>query len=295
MLDQYIDINGQLMGAREPAIAISNRSFKFGDGLFETMRSQDGAIAFLPYHLDRLRHGMQVLQLEGNHLLDIPFLNARVATLLNRNRITGAARVRLNVYREGEGLYSPETNKAGYVLEVNPLQEASYALNKMGLIIDVFLEHKKPTGLLSSLKTNNGLLYVLAGAKRKTAGLDDLLLLNQADYLCEATSSNIFVQYKGHLYTPALSEGCVDGVMRRAVIDIAREMGIEVIEAQINPKILHEADELFLTNAIQGIQWVMGYGKKRYFNHVTKQVYNALLPYELAVREGHEAEGTKGS
>jgi branched-chain amino acid aminotransferase len=103
-----------------------------------------------------------------------------------------------------------------------------------------------------------------------------VFLINQNRYLCEANSSNIFVWYQNHLYTPALSEGCVEGVMRRVVIQLALDNNIPVTEAQINPEILNAADEVFLTNATKGIQWVMGYGVKRYFNRISKALMDEL-------------------
>ena len=81
------------------------------------------------------------------------------------------------------------------------------------------------------------------------------------------------------LYTPALNQGCIDGVMRRVVMDMAEEEGIPVVEAQISPEIMKTADELFCTNAVQGIQWVMGYKQKRYFNKLSRILQEKLLTW----------------
>ena len=116
----------------------------------------------------------------------------------------------------------------------------------------------------------------MAGIFKTQNKLDEVFLLNQNGFLCEAGSSNIFVWYQNHLYTPALSEGCVEGVMRQVMINIAKKNNIAITEAQINPEILYEADEVFLTNASRGIQWVMGYGVKRYFNKVSKMLLDEL-------------------
>ncbi|MBC7400896.1 MAG: aminotransferase class IV, partial [Mucilaginibacter sp.] len=129
---------------------------------------------------------------------------------------------------------------------------------------------------LSNIKTCNSLTYVMAGLYKAQNNLDEVFLLNQNGFLCEASSSNVFVWYQNHLYTPALSEGCVEGVMRQVIINIAKKSNIPVTEAQINPEILYEADEVFLTNASKGIQCVMGYGIKRYFNKVSKVFMDEL-------------------
>lgn len=282
MNDRYINSNGNLMLESQPVIQSNNRSFRYGDGIFETMRWMDGDIRFLQYHIDRLQASMNLLHMEGATKFDAYFLREKVAELVKKNKLGTDARIRLNVYRAGAGLYSPETNKANYLLEASPLEHDGYQLNKTGVIIDVYREHKKPVNSLSHLKSSNALIYVLAGIERKRLGCDDILILNNDGFLCESLSSNIFVWYNKTLYTPALSEGCIAGVMRKVVIEMANEYGIEVVEAQISPEILHEADEMFLTNAIHGIYWVMGYKKKRYFNHLSKKLQDKLSKWHLA-------------
>jgi len=92
----------------------------------------------------------------------------------------------------------------------------------------------------------------------------------------ETISSNIFL-YKNHnLYTPSIDEGCMEGVMRKQIIKIAKEMNINVFEGIINGSMLLQADEMFLTNAISGIKWVVSYRQKRYFNKATKEILERL-------------------
>jgi len=126
------------------------------------------------------------------------------------------------------------------------------------------------------IKSLNAQIYVLAGIYKKKMAFDDVLILNQEGYLCESLISNIFVYYEKVLYTPALSEGCIEGVMRRVVMDMAQDEGIEVVEAQISPEIMKRADEIFCTNAVQGVQWVMGYKQKRYFNKISRILQEKL-------------------
>jgi len=288
MNNRYINNNGTLVLENQPVITANNRSLRYGDGVFETMRWMGNDIRFLQYHVERLQQSMQLLKLEGSHQIDAYFIREKTAELVKKNRLGTDARIRLNVYRAGGGLYSPETNKTNYLLEATELTNDGYLLNKTGVIIDVYKEHKKTITSLSHLKSNNSLLYVLAGIERKRLACDDILILNQENFLCESLSANIFVWYNKTLYTPALSEGCIAGVMRRVIIEMANEIGIEVVEAQISPEILHEADEMFLTNAIHGIHWVMGYKKKRYFNHLSKKLQEKLSNWQLASELGEE-------
>jgi branched-chain amino acid aminotransferase len=271
----FINFNGEIFPAATKLVGLGNRAFKYGDGLFESMRMMKGQLKFAELHADRLQRGMKALKIDGYSQMDAWFLKEKTDDLAKRNKAKHA-RLRLAVYRDAEGLYTPSQNKMGWCMELQPLDEPRYFLNTKGLIMDIFPDLPKPTNYLSNIKTCNSLTYVMAGLYKTQNKLDDVFLLNQNGFLCEASSSNIFVWYQNHLYTPALSEGCVEGVMRQVVIDIAKQNNIPLTEAQISPDILYEADEVFLTNAARGIQCVMGFGVRRYFNEVSK-----LLSEEL--------------
>lgn len=265
-----MNFNGQIIPSGQEVLSVNNRGFRYGDGLFESMRYMNGAIKFPELHIDRVQKGMKVLKLDNNMLIDSWFLREKVEELARRNKTGPDARLKLTIFRDSEGLYTPSSNKMAYVLESQMLSESQYTFNQKGLIIDVFDELTKPVNILANLKTCNSLVYVLAGVYKKQHGLDEVMILNQNGFLCESISSNVFVVYDRKLYTPALNEGCIGGVMRQVIMRLAKENGIELIEAQVNPDILNEADEVFITNATKGIQWVMGYNNKRYFNEVGK-------------------------
>lgn len=271
----FINFNGELIPADSKVLTIANRSFRYGDGVFESMRLLKGQLQFPELHAERLTAGMKALKIDGYSQMDEWFLKERVADLATRNKIKNG-RIRLTVYRDSGGLYTPTGNKAAYCIEIEQADDARYELNSRGLIMDVFTDLTKPLNYLSNYKTCNSLVYVMAGIFKTQNKLDDAFLLNQNGFLCEAISSNLFVWYNNHLYTPALSEGCVGGIMRKVVIDLALKLEIPVTEAQINPNILYEADEVFLTNATRGIQWVMGFGVKRYFNTLSKSLIDEL-------------------
>ncbi|NQX37313.1 branched-chain amino acid aminotransferase [Pedobacter steynii] len=281
MQQEYILHNDEFVVANHPVIGVQNRAFRYGDGLFESMRMDNGKLKFAEQHADRLRAGMKALKMDGSNLMDEYFLKQKTAELCKKNKLKDHIRFRLSVYREGEGLYTPESNKSGYVLEAAPLAQPTYELNRKGLIVDVYDEITKPVNKLSNYKTTNSLLYVMAGLYKKQHNLDEAFILNQHGFLCESISSNVFVVYDKQIYTPALSEGCVAGVMRSVVMTMAKSNNIPLIEAQINPEVLKEAEEVFITNATGGIRWVMGYGRKRYFNEISKDLsarLNAITP-----------------
>ncbi|WP_270089818.1 aminotransferase class IV [Sphingobacterium sp. SYP-B4668] len=275
----YINYNGKIVAEHDLVISAENRAFRYGDGLFETMLWKDGDIRFLNFHVQRLQEGLGMLHMEDSHRFDTFFIKSKTEELIRKNNMLGQqVRVRLIVFREGGGLYSPDTNKTAFVLQIARIPD-SLRDKKIGLIIDLYTEYRKPYSDLSKLKSNNALIYVLAGLHKRKHRFDEVLLLNQEGFLCEALSSNIFIYYEKVLYTPAISEGCVAGVMRRVVMDMAADEGVEVVEAQISPEIMKQADEIFCTNAVHGVQWVMGYKQKRYFNKISRILQEKLLTW----------------
>ncbi|MBE8714926.1 aminotransferase class IV [Sphingobacterium hungaricum] len=280
MSAQYINFNGSLVLDTETILTSENRAFRYGDGIFETMLWQDGTIRYLHLHVARLQDSLRMLYMEDFQKYDGYFIKSKVEELIRKNNFIGQkVRVRLIVYREGSGLYSPDTNRSAYVLQVSRMPD-TIRDKKLGLIVDLYTEYKKPYSELSKLKSNNSLIYVMAGLYKKKHAFDEVLILNQEGFLCEGLSSNLFVYYEKTLYTPALSQACVAGVMRSVVMDMATDEQIPVVEAEISPEIMKRADEIFCTNAVQGVQWVMGYKQKRYFNKISRILQEKLTTWK---------------
>lgn len=265
----FYNYNGEIIPAEQRILQLKNRAFHYGDGVFESMRMIKGNLQFAGLHAKRLQQGMKALKLDDHSEMDADFLKDKARELSTRNKAKNG-RLRLTVFRDAEGLYTPAENKTGYTMEWETLQDQQYLLNARGLIINVYEDLTKPINMLANHKTCNSLQYILAGVYRQQNRLDEAFILNQNGFLCESISANIFIKYNGTLYTPALSEGCIKGVMRQVVINLALKNSIPVTEAQINPQILNEAEEVFLTNATRGIQWVLGFDRKRYFYETSK-------------------------
>lgn len=276
MAKQFINFNGEILHEEDKIFTAANRGFKYGDGIFESMRMSKGKLNFADLHADRLQKGMKTLKLEGYSQMDAYFLKDKAEEICKRNKIVQNARLRLTVFRDASGFYTPDKNKHGYTLEAVPLEAPYYQLNPKGLIMDIYPEIHKPINKLSNLKTCNALPYVMAGIYKEQMHLDEAFILNQNGFLCETISANVFLVYKGQIYTPALSEGCIGGVMRQVVMQLTKKYDLPMIEAQINPEILDEVEEVFITNASRGIQWVMGFNRKRYFNEVSRFLVDKL-------------------
>jgi len=257
-------------------VSANNRSFRYGDALFESIRLANYNPQFLKEHLLRLTAGMEVLKMEMNSNLNPTFLEHAILELAQKNNITSDGRVRLTVYRNEGGLYAPSDNKVSFVVEVYPIEEKGYILNQKGYTVDLFTEFKKAQNALSSIKSANSAIYVMAGIHKTHHQLDECLLLNDKHHIIEGISSNIFAVKNGVLYTPPVGDGCVNGVMRKKIIEIAQANKIAVYEISVMQNVLLGADELFLTNTINGIRWVVAYKQKRYFNDTSQRLTQKL-------------------
>lgn len=255
---------------------VNNRAFKYGDALFETIRIINGQPCFLEDHFIRLKKGMKVLKMNAG-TISFNQLKDQIIRLINKNRIKEGGRIRLTVFRSSEGFYLPEGDEGrSYLIEASPLKEHIYKLNEKGITVGVYDELKITRNVLAQIKTTNNIPNILAGIYKRENNLDDCIVLNDQDRIAEAISSNIFLYKNNNLYTPSLEEGCIDGIMRSQVLKIAKNLKINVFEGMINGSMLLQADELFLTNAIKGIEWVAAYREKRYFNNATKEILDQL-------------------
>ena len=272
----YINLNGVVTESSKALFYIGNRAFRYGDGVFESIRIVNGKIPFLNLHISRLQRACSFLKLNSAEFLTPDFIEEQINFLIAENKITKGGKIRITVFREDGGLYTPLANRANYCIEASSMEQNLFEINTKGLHVDLFSDIKKQEHLLSNFKTNNCLTYVLAGIYKTENKLDDCILLNSKSHVCEAISSNLFLVINGALYTPALTEGCLDGVMRKIILENAPKHRINIYEPAIMPNDLLRADEVFLTNSINGIQWVGSYKNKRYFNTTAKKITGIL-------------------
>jgi branched-chain amino acid aminotransferase len=277
----FIIHNGEERPDSIPYLSAQNRAFKFGDGLFESIRIIDGKAVNLDIHYKRLISGMQALEIERPVIFSIDYLKNLLQILIAKNKITQGGRARLTVYREADGNYLPTNSACSFVLEVHPYENNKFTLNEKPLKVDIFDEIRKPYNKISAFKTSSSLLYIMAALHAKKENLDDVLLLNDKGNIIESSTSNVFIVGNGVLYTPPIQEGCVGGVMRMVLINAAIANGIKVYECNLTPQNFLAADEILLTNAIKGIQWAGSYRSKRYFNDFAKKLTNLINEVSL--------------
>ncbi len=271
----YVSLNGKLIPSEAPIFTVANRSFRYGDSLFETIKCAHGMPLFLEGHLQRLYSGMEFLNFDWSDQLLKSVINEEIIRLLVRNRHKDGARVRLTVYRADGGRYTPETNEINVLIESDSDANEFY-LNKEGKTIAIFDEVFKPIDAFNSMKSANALLFVKAGLAKKKHQVDEMIILNSKGLVCETISSNLFLVIHNRLITPPLTEGCLPGTMRQNILALAPNLGLEVLETPVGVNAFEQAEEVFYSNAISGVSWVLGYEKKRYFHKVSAKIIEEL-------------------
>jgi branched-subunit amino acid aminotransferase/4-amino-4-deoxychorismate lyase len=274
-------LNGELMPADQPVITLDNRAFHYGDGIFESIRVMDGRGCFLDSHWTRLLEGLKVLRIHMPATLDLPRLEEYLRKLSIECGLPNG-RARLTVYRDSPGYFRPRSHEGSFTIELQPVPSPRYILNAQGYTVDLYPEMRKAVNMLAVHKTLNCQLYVMASLWAMERALDDCLIQNDRGNIIESSAGNIFIVSNGVLYTPSLADGCIGGVMRMQVINLALENGIKVYECSLNPQNMLAADEVFFTNATRGIQWVGAYRTKRYAHRMALHLTELLVKKALS-------------
>lgn len=273
---QTICLNGKWVNANEPVLLAGNHGYRYGDGLFETMKVLKGKILLENYHLERLLDGMQLLRMEIPPLLTPEKLVSDILQLCSKNHCTERARVRLSVSRGNGGLYDGD-NRLQYIIECWPLPATGNQLHENGLVIDVFPDSRKSADRFCNLKSANYLPYVMAAQFAKENKLNECLVLNQFERIADASMANVFLLKNDRLLTPALTEAPVNGVMRRYLLEQLPGAGYKVQEAALRTEDLLQADEIFLTNAVHGIRWVKQFRDRLFSRQQTLEIYRQFV------------------
>jgi branched-chain amino acid aminotransferase len=243
-----------------------NRGFLFGDGVFETFKIVNNRVLFLEDHYFRLMSSMRILRMEIPMNFTMEFLEQELLQLIAVNGVQQSARVRMTVFRNSGGFYLPLTNEVSYLIQTTSLKSTVYVLNTEMYEADLFKDFYITKQLLSSIKSTNKAVQITGSIFAKENDLQNCFLLNDSKNVIEALNGNLFMLKDGKLTTPPVSEGCLNGVMRKQVLAVAKTLDVEVVEEVISPFDLQKADELFVTNVIVGVQPITKYRKKD-FDH----------------------------
>ena len=259
-----INYNGQLFSS-ETVLSNPNRGFLYGDAVFETVKIVNNKILFLEDHYFRLMSSMRIVRMEIPMNFTMEYFEEQILMLANTLNFSQSARARITVFREDGGNYLPETNTVSYLISASKLQSEHYSIVNNQYEVDLYKDYYVAKHLLSSIKTTNKIINVTASIFAKENSLDNCLLINENKNIIEALQGNLFMLVDNKLITPPISEGCLNGIMRKQIISIVKKMPKMVVaEEPISPFELQKASELFITNVIKGIQPITRYRKTEY-------------------------------
>ncbi len=249
-----------------------NRGFIYGDALFDTIIFNDNRLIFVESHYFRLLASMRQLRMEIPTYFTQEYWEDEIRKTIKANNLT-KARVRTTIFRDGKGLYTPKSNTIQYIIQISDFDYQTQSTYTLGVYKDNYLN----TTSISNIKTTNRIANILASIYAKENKYDNCILLNHNKQIAEAINANIFLVFNNTIKTPALSEGCINGIIRKKLVEILnKSKDYQLIEGEISPFELLQANEVFLTNSVIGIQPVTNYKKKTYDTEVSELLYEQL-------------------
>ena len=266
-------INGKL----QTQIAIADRGFQYGDGLFETIEILNSQLVFLKQHLQRLERGCQRLLLPA---LNKPLI-IQEAKQLTDNCSKGILKIMITRGSGGRGYRQPQIINPTRVLSRHPFPEYPDSFQQQGVKLRFCQQRLALNPTLAGLKHLNRLEQVLARAEWSDDLIQEGLMLDINDQVIEGTMSNVFFVTQGKLYTPSLEQSGIAGIIRNFVIGSARKLGIETQQGFFTKKDLFTADEIFVTNSVIGI-WAVQFLEQQSFTKgsMTQQLQRELIQHK---------------
>jgi branched-chain amino acid aminotransferase len=255
----------------------NNRAFLYGDAVFETIKILDHKILFLEDHYFRLMSSMRILRMEIPMNFTMEFFENEILSAAKYQNVAHSARARITIYRKEGGYYLPENRNIEYLITVFEIEKPLYEIHATEYEVDIYKDFYVSKQLLSTLKTTNRLINITGSIYAQENDLANCILLNEEKNVVEALNGNIFLLKNGILSTPPIAEGCINGIMRKQILTIAKTIEtLEVQESAISPFDLQKADELFITNSITGIQPITKYRKKDFDSAIANVLLTKL-------------------
>ncbi len=242
-------INGTLYNKEDAKVSVYDHGFLYGDGVFEGMRSYGGSVFRMKEHLDRLWESAEKIQLE------IPMSKEQMADSVNATLAANEIEdgyIRLVVSR-GEGTLGLDPNKCPtpniiIITDLITLYPDEFYQNGLEIITAKTIRNH-PGALDPRIKSLNYLNNILAKIEGLAAGCVETLMLNHQGEVAECTGDNIFIVQDDRLLTPPVEAGVLEGITRGAVMELAAEDGVEVVETTMTLEDVYAAEEVFLTGS----------------------------------------------
>ena len=269
-----INFNGKITDLSDQLI--NNRAFLYGDAVFETLIIFNDKILFWEDHYFRLMSSMRIIRLDIPDKYTPEFFRENIIKIHNNISQTGNSRIRINIYRSSGGKYKPEKNTPSFIISCESINYNIYKLNKGHYEVDLYKDYYLDNQLISSIKSNNKIINVVASIYASENGFDNCILLNKDKLVSEFINSNLFIIKDEKIYTPTLKSGCLNGVLRKNLFKILSSSSFELCEQDLSTFDITQSDEIFGTNIAQGIFSVTKFRKKDYDCSKTKKIITML-------------------
>lgn len=252
--------NNKIILADALKLSVTNRAFLYGDGLFESIKVINGKVFHFEAHYARILAAANCLMLHFDY--SERAILTKINQLLKINKINAGGRIRITVYRDTTGKFLPDSNDTSFIIQAEKDNMNGFDINDKGLKLGWYNQQLKSTSTYSNFKTINALPSVLGAVYARSNSYDDVILFNTENTPIESTNANLFIVKDNTIFTTPLSSGCVDGTMRKLVMSLKK-----VTTKHLTKEMILNADEVFLTNAIQGIKLVKFLEGNRYNTH----------------------------
>ena len=271
------NFNGKLLNEDDKILDAKNRGLQWGDAVYEELRVVSGEVIFLEEHYLRLMSSMRILRMEIPMNFTMEFMEEEILKTVLKKGLKVTKRVKFTVFRNSENDEALANNSISYIVTTSILLNPFYILEENEYEVELFKDFYKNASMLSNLDTTNKILNVVGRIYAQENDYNDCLVLNEQKQVIESLNGNIFLIQKNVIKTPPLTDGCLNGILRKKVIEIISKLeDYELQELSISPFELQKADELFTINAIDGIISITKYRKKVYSNYVAKNLIGKL-------------------
>jgi len=273
-----VNFNGNLLPDGSPFFNQKNRGLRYGDALSESLRVVDGKLIFWEDHYLKLMASMRILRMEIPMNFTMEFLEDQVLKTIDEYELgNSTALANIIVFRNSEGALLPEKNEVSFCIEVHELASSEHFFHDTSYEVELFKDFFSSGDMLSTLPSNNKMLYVVGSIYAKENEYDDCLLLNHDKMVIGSLVGNLFLISTNTIKTAPLADGCLNTVIRDKVIKIINDSGdFEFEENSISPFELQKADELFIINVEQGLVPITKYRKKEFVTANSKKVFERL-------------------
>ena len=274
-----------LNGESRHLVDVSDRGFQYGDGLFETLEVLQGKALFLDRHLQRLTDGCQRLLLPPP---DWQLLQQEAQQLIS-NTEHGVLKIIITRGVGGRGYRQPDAIVPTRLLSLHPYPQYPSALKSQGIVTRFCDQLLSINPSLAGIKHLNRLEQVLARAEWRDEAIQEGLMRDSNGHLIEGTMSNLFMVKNAVLYTPALTQSGIAGIVRQLVLEFAEQISLPVSIQSLNKDQLLQADEVFVTNSVIGI-WPVKQIAEQFFQvgAWTQRLQTLLNQARLSEVENHD-------